>query len=254
MSQPFAERVLARHRTAPACCARSGRQRAAERVGIAAARIVGGSSRRGDGAQAVSCASMNKPVVSLVTPALAAANNGNWQTARRWARMLAGDYRVRSRAPCWSGEPADAAARAACAPLGAEHRRVGRAVAAPPAGRGADRHRPVPRPARRRRGRAALARAGAAAGRAARRRARRPAGGAPRQVPSSASSRRRARRPLAEDRPPAARRDGRPPARGEGPAHLLRCGAPARRIATTSLLDHVGDALDAALGARGATR
>lgn len=31
----------------------------------------------------------------LVTPALAAANNGNWQTARRWARHLAGDYRVR---------------------------------------------------------------------------------------------------------------------------------------------------------------
>ena len=31
----------------------------------------------------------------IVTPALAAANNGNWQTAQRWARMLAGDYRVR---------------------------------------------------------------------------------------------------------------------------------------------------------------
>jgi len=29
-----------------------------------------------------------------VTPALASANNGNWQTARRWARMLAGDYEV----------------------------------------------------------------------------------------------------------------------------------------------------------------
>jgi len=29
-----------------------------------------------------------------VTPALAVANNGNWQTARRWARMLAGDYEV----------------------------------------------------------------------------------------------------------------------------------------------------------------
>jgi putative glycosyltransferase (TIGR04348 family) len=31
----------------------------------------------------------------LVTPALAVANNGNWQTARRWARHLAADYRVR---------------------------------------------------------------------------------------------------------------------------------------------------------------
>jgi putative glycosyltransferase (TIGR04348 family) len=31
----------------------------------------------------------------IVTPALAAANNGNWQTAQRWARMLRPDYRVR---------------------------------------------------------------------------------------------------------------------------------------------------------------
>ena len=31
----------------------------------------------------------------IVTPALAAANNGNWQTARRWASMLRGHYRVR---------------------------------------------------------------------------------------------------------------------------------------------------------------
>ncbi len=29
-----------------------------------------------------------------MTPALAAANNGNWQTARRWARLLAPAYRV----------------------------------------------------------------------------------------------------------------------------------------------------------------
>jgi putative glycosyltransferase (TIGR04348 family) len=29
-----------------------------------------------------------------VTPALADANNGNWQTARRWSRMLAADYRI----------------------------------------------------------------------------------------------------------------------------------------------------------------
>ena len=31
----------------------------------------------------------------IVTPALAAANNGNWQTARRWSRMLSAAYRVR---------------------------------------------------------------------------------------------------------------------------------------------------------------
>jgi putative glycosyltransferase (TIGR04348 family) len=38
---------------------------------------------------------MKKPSVCIVTPALADANNGNWQTARRWARMLAGHYAVR---------------------------------------------------------------------------------------------------------------------------------------------------------------
>jgi putative glycosyltransferase (TIGR04348 family) len=35
-----------------------------------------------------------KPRLVLVTPALADANNGNWQTARRWAQMLANDYAV----------------------------------------------------------------------------------------------------------------------------------------------------------------
>jgi putative glycosyltransferase (TIGR04348 family) len=34
------------------------------------------------------------PHIVLVTPALAAANNGNWQTAQRWARLLAPAYRV----------------------------------------------------------------------------------------------------------------------------------------------------------------
>ncbi len=33
--------------------------------------------------------------IVIVTPALAAANNGNWQTARRWASMLASDFSVR---------------------------------------------------------------------------------------------------------------------------------------------------------------
>ena len=44
---------------------------------------------------------MQKPGITLVTPALAAANNGNWQTARRWARFLGADYRVHV-VPAWS--------------------------------------------------------------------------------------------------------------------------------------------------------
>jgi putative glycosyltransferase (TIGR04348 family) len=35
------------------------------------------------------------PQLVIVTPALRDANNGNWQTARRWQRHLAGDYVVR---------------------------------------------------------------------------------------------------------------------------------------------------------------
>ncbi len=38
---------------------------------------------------------MSRPSLCIVTPALADANNGNWQTARRWARLLSGHYRVR---------------------------------------------------------------------------------------------------------------------------------------------------------------
>ncbi len=49
---------------------------------------------------------MEKPVLCLVTPALAAANNGNWQTAWRWAQMLSADYRVQLLRQ-WHGEPAD---------------------------------------------------------------------------------------------------------------------------------------------------
>lgn len=33
--------------------------------------------------------------IVIVTPALAASNNGNWRTARRWSRFLSGHYRVR---------------------------------------------------------------------------------------------------------------------------------------------------------------
>ncbi len=38
---------------------------------------------------------MGLPKLVVVTPALASANNGNWQTARRWARFLRADYQVR---------------------------------------------------------------------------------------------------------------------------------------------------------------
>jgi putative glycosyltransferase (TIGR04348 family) len=41
--------------------------------------------------------------IVIVTPALADANNGNWQTAQRWARILSSAYRVRLAAG-WDGE------------------------------------------------------------------------------------------------------------------------------------------------------
>jgi putative glycosyltransferase (TIGR04348 family) len=37
---------------------------------------------------------LNKPQVLIVSPALAASNNGNWQTARRWAHFLESQYHV----------------------------------------------------------------------------------------------------------------------------------------------------------------
>ncbi len=45
---------------------------------------------------------MQKPKLVIVTPALADANNGNWQTAHRWAGMLGAAYRVRL-ATAWDG-------------------------------------------------------------------------------------------------------------------------------------------------------
>jgi putative glycosyltransferase (TIGR04348 family) len=38
---------------------------------------------------------MKGPSVVIVSPALAAANNGNWQTARRWRKLLSPDWRAR---------------------------------------------------------------------------------------------------------------------------------------------------------------
>ncbi len=37
---------------------------------------------------------MRKPLILIASPALADANNGNWQTAWRWSRLLAGHYRT----------------------------------------------------------------------------------------------------------------------------------------------------------------
>jgi len=50
---------------------------------------------------------MSKPRVCIVSPAVAAANNGNWHTAARWQRFLApvADVDI---ALAWNGEPADA--------------------------------------------------------------------------------------------------------------------------------------------------
>jgi putative glycosyltransferase (TIGR04348 family) len=42
--------------------------------------------------------------IVIVTPALAQANNGNWQTAHRWARMLSRAYRVRLAASWEDGD------------------------------------------------------------------------------------------------------------------------------------------------------
>ncbi|HXV07286.1 MAG TPA: selenoneine biosynthesis selenosugar synthase SenB [Burkholderiales bacterium] len=56
---------------------------------------------------------MPLPVVRIVTPYGAAANNGNWRTAARWARLLRGHYRTMVQADTLAGEaPEDS--RAVC--------------------------------------------------------------------------------------------------------------------------------------------
>lgn len=49
---------------------------------------------------------MGKPHIAIISPALANANNGNWQTARRWQRFLQSRYRA-TIALKWDGAPAD---------------------------------------------------------------------------------------------------------------------------------------------------
>ncbi len=50
---------------------------------------------------------MSKPSICIISPALAAANNGNWQTAMRWQQMLSSDYHVEIMLQ-WDGKPYDA--------------------------------------------------------------------------------------------------------------------------------------------------
>ena len=49
---------------------------------------------------------MVKPHIAIISPSLANANNGNWQTASRWKRFLQQRYRV-TIALEWDGMPAD---------------------------------------------------------------------------------------------------------------------------------------------------
>ena len=45
--------------------------------------------------------------IVITSPALAAANNGNWQTASRWARFLDSSFHARI-VPTWQGQDCDA--------------------------------------------------------------------------------------------------------------------------------------------------
>ena len=55
----------------------------------------------------VSKPSIFKPSICIISPALAADNNGNWQTAKRWQQMLSIDYHVEIMLQ-WDGKPFDA--------------------------------------------------------------------------------------------------------------------------------------------------
>ena len=96
---------------------------------------------------------MHKPSICIISPAEASANNGNWQTAWRWSRMLAAHYGT-GILQAWHGEPFDVllALHARRSAPAIRRALVSRSAPGPAAGRGADRHRPVPghRPLRRR--------------------------------------------------------------------------------------------------------
>jgi putative glycosyltransferase (TIGR04348 family) len=50
---------------------------------------------------------LSKPSICIISPALAAANNGNWQTAKRWQKMLSNHYHVEIMLQ-WDGRSFDA--------------------------------------------------------------------------------------------------------------------------------------------------
>ena len=52
-------------------------------------------------------AALRQPRVLIVSPALAQANNGNWQTASRWARLLRASHPTEVTG-AWNGQPCDA--------------------------------------------------------------------------------------------------------------------------------------------------
>jgi putative glycosyltransferase (TIGR04348 family) len=72
---------------------------------------------------------MTRPQIVIVTPALAAANNGNWQTARRWAAFLRAAYRVRVLGS-WPEPGADPRADPAAVLIALHARRSAASVAA----------------------------------------------------------------------------------------------------------------------------
>lgn len=72
---------------------------------------------------------MQRPLVIIVSPALASANNGNWQTAWRWSRMLASGYRTRI-VQDWHAADAVAASDTPVAMLALHARRSAHAIRA----------------------------------------------------------------------------------------------------------------------------
>ncbi len=71
----------------------------------------------------------SRPALVLVTPALADANNGNWQTAKRWAQMLGRHYGVRLCAH-WDGLAGDQAKGDAVAMVALHARRSATSITA----------------------------------------------------------------------------------------------------------------------------
>ena len=65
---------------------------------------------------------MSKPRIVIVTPALAKANNGNWQTAQRWANFMREDYAV-TMCERWCGDGDDDSADAPADAMIALHAR-----------------------------------------------------------------------------------------------------------------------------------